>query len=642
VDNAGNREEARTAAFTIDYGAPSVELEVYTEPGLGVAYVKASDEASAVTLVEYRVNGGAVNAYTAPVVITSPGSYTVEARATDAAGWVSEWQSIGMEVKSIQESEWVSGLRFAYPYFGRGVVRNVGVGEHLFCPPRGRHNNIKALPSYIPGADFIRCAYTDRDYRGHAFIRFQAGVDCDVYVFKHKDSRADLRGWELVERDFPVEPAQYYRGGADVYRKRVARGDVVVIPGAEIRHGSGYGNLVFVQYAKDNLAYIVGPRPGMELSPLETVTCHAFVRAEGDNRVSWQVRYADGEWREAGTGPRAELSLPYTDDSLPMRLRLTVSLAATGTVLTDECEYVIVNRADVELVNPGPGTQVLCGRSVSLEYSALGLTGRVLPPGAVSFFVRRAGRGDEWAPCTDGILHVPDGPGELELKAVAVLAPGHSKEFGFKLRAVKEYTPVTILFGRASRRNDYSLGETVSTHKSGRVYGFEPDHSGRIVSFRAIKPFHFRTRFYAIKLLHDGEFLFYTGTGRFRVILTLGPVERRELAYVRIAGQRTDINGAAHKTAIFRVTRDVEVSDGILTIQGKEGLGLISLEVLKLSPDEAGPPTEQVERLDEYGILEHYGPPPRLRHDDKNDKNNKGRDNGRGKDKRSDVKGGGR
>jgi hypothetical protein len=66
--------------------------------GSATVTVTASDSGSGVASVRYSVDGGAFTAYTAPVVVTSPGAHTVRFRATDNAGNTSPDGSVGFTV----------------------------------------------------------------------------------------------------------------------------------------------------------------------------------------------------------------------------------------------------------------------------------------------------------------------------------------------------------------------------------------------------------------------------------------------------------------------------------------------------------------------------------------------------------------
>ncbi|MCA1684306.1 MAG: copper-binding protein, partial [Actinobacteria bacterium] len=99
TDVAGNTSPEGTSSFTVvaddgeDTTPPAVSAEVSGPRdqagnylGSATVAVTASDEGSGVASVEYQVNDFGWLPYTAPVEITTIGSYTVLSRATDGAG----------------------------------------------------------------------------------------------------------------------------------------------------------------------------------------------------------------------------------------------------------------------------------------------------------------------------------------------------------------------------------------------------------------------------------------------------------------------------------------------------------------------------------------------------------------------------
>lgn len=103
TDNAGNVSEPAMVHVTVvpadgeDTTAPVVTAEVTGEinddgayEGSATVNLTAVDAGSGVATVEYDLDGAGYTAYTDPVVVDEPGEHTVEYRATDNAGNVSE------------------------------------------------------------------------------------------------------------------------------------------------------------------------------------------------------------------------------------------------------------------------------------------------------------------------------------------------------------------------------------------------------------------------------------------------------------------------------------------------------------------------------------------------------------------------
>ncbi|MFJ2034108.1 OmpL47-type beta-barrel domain-containing protein [Streptosporangium sp. NPDC087985] len=73
--------------------------------GAATVTITASDTESGVDKVEYSLNGGAFQAYAAPVSVNQPGKHTVQYRATDKAGNTSEAASVTFTVVAPQEKD---------------------------------------------------------------------------------------------------------------------------------------------------------------------------------------------------------------------------------------------------------------------------------------------------------------------------------------------------------------------------------------------------------------------------------------------------------------------------------------------------------------------------------------------------------
>jgi plastocyanin len=108
TDEAGNTSPEGMSHFTVvksDTTPPTVTASVAgTQDGDGsyvgkaTVTVVASDTGSGIAAVEYRVDGGAWTAYTAPVPVTAPGAHTVDSRARDVAGNASAPASVSFTV----------------------------------------------------------------------------------------------------------------------------------------------------------------------------------------------------------------------------------------------------------------------------------------------------------------------------------------------------------------------------------------------------------------------------------------------------------------------------------------------------------------------------------------------------------------
>ena len=113
TDSKDNVAAAKTATFTVlqinDTTAPTTNATAAGNKdqrdyfiGSATVTVTATDDefGSGVHSIEYRVNGGAWNAYTAPVAFNAPGNYSVDYRATDKVQNTSAVKTLSFRILS--------------------------------------------------------------------------------------------------------------------------------------------------------------------------------------------------------------------------------------------------------------------------------------------------------------------------------------------------------------------------------------------------------------------------------------------------------------------------------------------------------------------------------------------------------------
>ncbi|TQS18224.1 cupredoxin domain-containing protein [Microbispora hainanensis] len=118
TDKAGNTSEVQSVMFTVvapqpeDTTPPEVSASVTGDKNADGDYVdsatvtiSATDDESGVESVEYALDGGAFQAYSAPVPVDQVGEHTVRYRATDKAGNTSEVQSVTFTVAATPPAE---------------------------------------------------------------------------------------------------------------------------------------------------------------------------------------------------------------------------------------------------------------------------------------------------------------------------------------------------------------------------------------------------------------------------------------------------------------------------------------------------------------------------------------------------------
>ncbi|MGQ9586961.1 MAG: OmpL47-type beta-barrel domain-containing protein [Thermoplasmata archaeon] len=95
TDNAGNTEATKSVTVKVDTVAPSSSASVED----GTVTLASTDATSGVARIEYRVDDGAWQTYTAPFEVTGEGNHTVEYRAVDNAGNVEATKTTYVEIE---------------------------------------------------------------------------------------------------------------------------------------------------------------------------------------------------------------------------------------------------------------------------------------------------------------------------------------------------------------------------------------------------------------------------------------------------------------------------------------------------------------------------------------------------------------
>ena len=519
-----------------------------------------------------------------------------------------------MEVEEYTTGEWIEDLKFAYYAPGREVVRDVHVGERLYGPVRqkrdndrsgrktrssyGRHNQIKELPEYLVGADFIRTHYADKIYWGNSFITFTATEDIDVFIMKHEKSRADLSDWILVEEDFPVEPKVYFKGGADIYTKHYRQGETVTIPGSKVRSG-GWGNLVFVQYAQGNYIRVISPHPEDALIPFAKERYCAVVLGLEYDTVEWHKRIGEGDWEELGTGLNGEMTVPFVETTTAMELKASLYDEAGEFVADKVAEYVIRNEFEVLLLNPGPGTEALPDENTTIVYAARDVEGNAIPAESVAW--QYSTDRQNWVSIIGNTFYTPPMPGRVYVKAEAESMPGITQEAEYFIDVVEAYGTTAINFGK-DEGEVYTLGETMEMHENGKYYGFNEDHTDRVKTFLKVKENRGMVDETSIRLKEGGAFEYATGNGIFLVKAFFGPVDDKDKKHryydwkkrhgkddemkAVIEGEEIVVTENRHRRVCeYEVL--VTVEDGKLTITGTEGLPVVQVDVKEMTEEEA-------------------------------------------------------
>jgi hypothetical protein len=233
-DLAGNREALRHREIKIDYEAPFTEIGAVHDQGISEISLSARDRLSGIARIEYRINGGPIEAYQEPLLFTREGRYGVSYRAVDQAGNYEEWRTAdiwvtpnrnGVSLISDPRLNGASRLVLYHARNGMPLLRREGGEEAAFDP--AAPEALARLPSYTIGAEYLLWEKEDAGLAEGALLRFHLTRDAVVYLGLAPGRKAPA-GWSFVEERTGINPAYYPRGRA-FYMRRYSGGTLAEI-----------------------------------------------------------------------------------------------------------------------------------------------------------------------------------------------------------------------------------------------------------------------------------------------------------------------------------------------------------------------------------------------------------------------------
>ncbi|MDR3336529.1 MAG: Ig-like domain repeat protein [Treponema sp.] len=263
VDRAGNREVLCSRKIKIDYEPPQVDVSFDDETG--EVTITATDHASSVEVIEYRLNNSALTVSTGAAagdadslswnsdssreicretLMLKEGIYTLQYRAKDNAGNYSEWRNrTFFAYPSRPQGTLITSVSFnGIPRFAANNLHN---GVSLLYVDNNNPDTktdmqdkittaLANLPSYTIGAEYLVFNPEDLQEREETVIQFHVTQDAVVYLFLPNGIEPPA-SWNLVEEGLRINRT-YYPEGNSMYMKRYLADSMVTIAVPQGKH----------------------------------------------------------------------------------------------------------------------------------------------------------------------------------------------------------------------------------------------------------------------------------------------------------------------------------------------------------------------------------------------------------------------
>ncbi|MBN1243790.1 MAG: PQQ-binding-like beta-propeller repeat protein [Spirochaetales bacterium] len=364
VKDAAGNESAGTTPVNVDLYPPVASAKLDLARGLGMATLSATDSASGVARVEYRLDDGQTLLYAEPILVAEAGKHRIDYRAADNAGRMSDWRVLEFNVQAWRPGDAVAvyaevggvarvPYRPAHPMmpaffddipgFGRPrgewEERGYAYGRLTQCASEpwafGRVQRLERLPRYVWLGDALLLSKAETADGSVPEEKFAVAVTANVYVIAGPES--ELSGWTLVEEGYPVNGA-LFPNGARVWARRFAAGQRVILPA-----GNTGGAATRVAIAMPELPSRVEIRAEGRYRGLragEVFTPRALVLSdEPEGELAWSVDWGSGP---IAPGPDGAFTAPSTVGARGV-LRLELR-GYDGVPLDSDEESLVVKR----------------------------------------------------------------------------------------------------------------------------------------------------------------------------------------------------------------------------------------------------------------------------------------------------------
>lgn len=571
VDNAGNREETKSYKVLLDLSDPTVRSEIYNDSESGTVYLFAEDSFSGINRIEYRINGSDIQNYVDPLYLPIGAIYNITYRSVDNAERKSQWENIVMDLSNTKPVDLIQNLRTTWGKGTRYVKKDLQTGDKLYADDKSQ-DRIDFLPDYLTGGEMIMGELRDKNSYEKNFYQFNAGLTIDLFMVKNKDSQTELDGtWTLLDQNVPINNS-YFTEGADIYHKVIQKGEEAVVGGTAMWQKGG-ANLIIAQRHVSSDLKIFSPNPAKELYPLSR-NWYASTRPEGEISRNWYYKTTQEEWNNLGKSFSGDLFLNYFHESTELTLRVDVTLrnSITGKIetISSTRDYIVANKAELNILEPVSGSQVLLKDETPLDFQTTDLRGN--PSRAeVSWHIDN---GD----ITDNVF-MPKTPGYATIKGQFTSYDSWEKETSVTVDVVEDYTTETFLFNKEMTA-PYGLGS------KGRFYGFNTDHKYRLGETTYVNVPEGQdwsdekiTRMY-IALEEGAVFDYLVNNGTYKVKILTGPLTNQDNPAVLLENEEILIE-STNKSSIYTVETLVNVTDNTLSLSGSKDLQIISLEITR-------------------------------------------------------------
>lgn len=236
VDNAGNAEEEKSIVIRLDKFKPTTRIEILSDKGMSIIRLNASDSASGVDRITYRIDKGSETVYDGEIKLYDAGRHTIYYKAYDKSGKASNEE---YKIFTITKEDGKASLMaFAKlneakrnvitPFSYDSMIYENDAPDYTKWPYHyWERAYLHTLPYYVTGGDYVQYKGSDMNIKGKRTVEFYLKKDVTLYMFAGPEMKVGA-GWKLVEKKFGMQ-SDWYRDGWNVYKRTAVRGEKIVV-----------------------------------------------------------------------------------------------------------------------------------------------------------------------------------------------------------------------------------------------------------------------------------------------------------------------------------------------------------------------------------------------------------------------------